>query len=168
MMDIRVGLGHDTHRLEEGRPLILGGLTIAHSHGLAGHSDGDIVLHALTDAILGALGAGDIGDLYPDTDVLWQGANSRIFIEGAMARMQGLGFAVVNADIIIHAQNPKLGPSKDLIRNQVARVLGVAPERVNIKAKTGEKVGHIGRMEAMACQAVVLLQKDFVGRDHGA
>ncbi|MEI6324648.1 MAG: 2-C-methyl-D-erythritol 2,4-cyclodiphosphate synthase [Gemmataceae bacterium] len=167
-MDIRVGLGHDTHRLEEGRPLILGGVTITHSHGLAGHSDGDIVLHALTDAILGAIGAGDIGDHYPDTDSLWKGANSRLFLEGAMARMQGLGFEVINADIIIHAQNPKLGPSKDLIKNQVASFLGVDPQRVNIKAKTGEKVGHIGRIEAMACQAVVLLQKDFGGRDHGA
>ena len=166
-MDIRVGLGHDTHRLEEGRPLVLGGIRVEHSHGLAGHSDGDIVLHALTDAILGAIGAGDIGELYPDTEATWKGADSRIFIEGALARMQGLGYEVVNADIIIHAQRPKLGPDKERIRDHVAALLAVGPDRVNIKAKTGEKVGHIGRMEAMACQAIVLLQRDLRGRDHG-
>lgn len=159
-MDFRVGLGHDTHRLEEGLPLILGGVRIEHTHGLAGHSDGDIVFHALTDALLGAVGAGDIGEMYPDTNMLWKGADSRLFIEGAMARVMGLGYAVANADIIIHAQKPKLGSHKERIRDSVATHLGVEADRVNIKAKTGEKVGHIGRGEAMACHAVVLLRKE--------
>jgi len=158
-MDIRVGLGHDTHRLEEGRPLILGGVAVEYSRGLAGHSDGDIVFHALTDALLGAIGAGDIGELYPDKDPQWKGADSRIFIEGAMARVTRAGFSVANTDIIIHAEKPKLGPVKERIRDQVAKCLGIEADRVNIKAKTGEKVGHIGRGEAMACHAVVLLKK---------
>ncbi len=158
-MDIRVGLGHDTHRLEEGRPLILGGVAVEYSRGLAGHSDGDIVFHALTDALLGAIGAGDIGELYPDKDPQWKGADSRIFIEGAMARVTRAGFSVANTDIIIHAEKPKLGPVKERIREQVAKCLGIEADRVNIKAKTGEKVGHIGRGEAMACHAVVLLKK---------
>lgn len=160
-MDIRIGLGHDTHRLEEGRPLILGGVHVDHTHGLAGHSDGDLVFHALTDALLGAIGAGDIGELYPDTDMLWKGADSRLFIEGAMARVSGAGYSVVNTDIIIHAQKPKLGPVKERIRESVATHLGIESDRVNIKAKTGERVGHIGRCEAMACHAIVLLRKEI-------
>src|SRR5579884_3115125 len=114
---MRVGIGHDTHRLEEGRPLLLGGVRIEHPRGLAGHSDADVVLHALTDALLGAAGLGDIGDLFPDTDPTWADADSRLFLSEALARLNRDGWQVVNVDVIIHAQEPKLGPLKAKIRD---------------------------------------------------
>jgi 2-C-methyl-D-erythritol 2,4-cyclodiphosphate synthase len=156
---MRVGLGHDTHRLGEGRPLLLGGIRIEHDRGLVGHSDADVVLHAVTDALLGAAGLGDIGDAYPDTDPTWRDADSSLFLRETLARLNRDGWGVVNLDVTIFAQEPKLGPVKDAIRRRLAELLGVEVGCVNVKAKTGEKVGHIGRAEAIACQAVVLIDR---------
>ena len=155
----RIGSGHDTHRLVEGRPLILGGVTIDHTRGLHGHSDADVVLHALTDAILGALALGDIGDAFPDTDLQWKDAESRLFLNAALAELNRLGWTIVNADVTIFAQEPKLGPVKSRIRDRLADLCGVPTDAINVKAKTGEKVGHIGRAEAIGCQVTVLIQK---------
>ena len=158
----RVGIGHDTHRLAVDRPLILGNLRIESPRGLVGHSDADVVLHALTDAILGAAGLGDIGDLYPDTDPANKDLDSRVFLEGALHRTRtqaAKGYKVVNVDVVIFAQEPKLGPDKGRIRERLAELLRLDPDRVNVKAKTGEKVGHIGRAEAIGCQAIVLLER---------
>jgi 2-C-methyl-D-erythritol 2,4-cyclodiphosphate synthase len=157
---MRVGLGHDTHRLEPGRPLVLGGVRVEHDRGLAGHSDADVVLHAVTDALLGAAGLGDIGDAYPDTDPAWRDCDSSLFLTQALRRLNQDGWAVVNLDVIVFAQEPKLGPVKADLRRSLAELLGVEAGAVNVKAKTGEKVGHIGRAEAIACQAVVLIDRD--------
>jgi 2-C-methyl-D-erythritol 2,4-cyclodiphosphate synthase len=156
---MRVGIGHDTHRLVEGRPLILGGVRVEHARGLAGHSDADIVLHALTDALLGAAGLGDIGDAYPDTDPAYQDADSRLFLRETLARLNRAGFRVVNVDVIVFAQEPKLGAVKGRIRANLAELLGLPPDAVNVKAKTGERVGHIGRAQALACQVVALIDR---------
>ena len=155
---MRVGIGHDTHRFAAGRPLLLGGVRVEHARGLDGHSDADIVLHAVTDALLGAAGLGDIGDAYPDTDPQWKGADSRLFLRETLTRLNRAGWRVVNLDVIIFAQEPKLGPVKAAIRANLAALVGLSPEAVNVKAKTGERVGHIGRAEAIACQAVVLIE----------
>jgi 2-C-methyl-D-erythritol 2,4-cyclodiphosphate synthase len=155
---MRVGSGHDTHRLVEGRPLILGGVRVPHSKGLSGHSDADVVLHAVTDALLGAAGLGDIGDLFPDTDSANKDANSARFVVEAVHRLNQDGWKPVNLDITIFAQEPKLGAVKTAIRENVARLVGLAVEAVNVKAKTGEHVGHIGRCEAIGCHAVVLVE----------
>ena len=159
---MRVGIGHDTHRLEPGRPLLLGGVRVEHPRGLAGHSDADVVLHAVTDALLGAAGLGDIGDAYPDTDPAFQGADSALFLRETLARLNLAGWRPVNVDVIVFAQEPKLGPVKGRIRDNLAGLLGLDAGAVNVKAKTGEKVGHIGRAEAIACQAVVLIDKESV------
>jgi 2-C-methyl-D-erythritol 2,4-cyclodiphosphate synthase len=156
---MRVGIGHDTHRLVEGRPLLLGGVRVEHPRGLAGHSDADIVLHALTDALLGAAGLGDIGDAYPDTDPAYKDADSRFFLRETLARLNRAGYRVVNVDAIVFAQEPKLGPVKGRIRASLAELLGLELDAVNVKAKTGERVGHIGRAEALACQVVALIER---------
>lgn len=156
--DVRVGIGHDTHRLVEGRPLILGGVRIAFERGLAGHSDADVVLHTVADALLGAAGLGDIGDHFPDTDPRWKDLDSSLLLRDVLAMSLREGWRVVNCDVIIHAQRPKLGPHKSAIRANLARLLDLEPGAVNIKAKTGEEVGPIGRGEAIACQAVVLIE----------
>ena len=153
----RIGSGHDTHRLGEGRALVLGGVRIEHPRGLVGHSDADVVLHAITDALLGAAGLGDIGDAYPDTDPQWRDADSRQFLAETLTRLNQLGWSVVNLDVTIFAEEPKLGANKAAIRARLAGLLGVPIERVNVKAKTGEKVGPIGRAEAIGCAAVVLI-----------
>lgn len=155
----RVGSGHDTHRLVDGRPLVLGGLRVDHSRGLVGHSDADVVLHAVTDAVLGAAALGDIGDLYPDTDPANAGLDSAVFLHGALERLTATGWHVVNADVTVFAQEPKLGPIKADIRASLARLLGVGVGDVSVKAKTGEHVGHIGRGEAIGCHAVVLIAR---------
>jgi 2-C-methyl-D-erythritol 2,4-cyclodiphosphate synthase len=155
---MRVGIGHDTHRLAEGRPLILGGVRVEHARGLVGHSDGDVVLHAVTDALLGAAGMGDIGDAYPDTDPAFAGADSRRFLTETLARLNRAGWRIVNLDVIVFAQEPKLGPVKAAIRAELATMLDLDPGSVNVKAKTGERVGHIGRAEAIGCQAVALIE----------
>lgn len=163
---MRVGLGHDTHRLVAGRPLIMAGLRIEHSKGLAGHSDADVVLHAVIDALLGAAGLGDIGDAFPDDDPANLNADSVLFLETTMARLYVKGFKLVNVDIVIHAEQPKLGPIKTLLRENLSKLLGLSIDRVNVKAKTGEKVGHIGRGEAIAVHAVVLLDDgDYEGSE---
>src|SRR5436309_1945915 len=154
----RVGIGHDTHRLGPDRPLILGGLRIEHPRGLIGHSDADVVLHALTDALLGAAGLGDIGDAYPDTDPQNKDRDSRYFLDGALTRLRALGFRLINADLTIFAQEPKLGPLKAAMRDHLSTLLNLPPNAVNIKAKTGENVGAIGRAEAIGCQAAVLIE----------
>ena len=154
---MRVGIGHDTHRLGPGRPLVLGGVRVEHDRGPVAHSDGDVVLHALTDALLGAAAMGDIGDAYPDTDPRWQGADSRLFVRETVARLNRAGWRPVNVDVILFAQEPKLGPVKAVIRDALAELLALPAECVNVKAKTGERVGAIGRAEAIGCQAVALL-----------
>ena len=123
---MRVGLGHDTHRLVAGRPLLLGGVRVAHDRGLDGHSDADVVLHALTDALLGAAGLGDIGDAFPDTDPKWKGADSALFLRETIARLERDGWRVGNVDVVILAQEPKLGPVKAAVRANLARLLGVS------------------------------------------
>jgi len=154
---MRVGIGHDTHRLVAGRPLILGGLRIEHPRGLAGHSDADVVLHALTDALLGAAGLGDIGDAYPDVDPAYQDCDSTFFVRATLERVNRKGFQLVNVDITIFAQEPKLGPVKTTMRHKIAELLGLDADKVNVKAKTGENVGAIGRAEAIGCQVAVLI-----------
>jgi 2-C-methyl-D-erythritol 2,4-cyclodiphosphate synthase len=156
---MRVGIGNDTHRLVEGRPLLLGGVRVEHPRGLAGHSDADVVLHAVVDALLGAAGLGDIGDAYPDTDPAYRDAESRIFVRETLERLQRAGWRPVNVDVIIFAQEPKLGPVKADIRRRLAGLLGLAADAVNVKAKTGEGVGAIGRAEAIGCQAVALIER---------
>jgi 2-C-methyl-D-erythritol 2,4-cyclodiphosphate synthase len=156
---MRVGIGHDTHRLVEGRPLILGGVRIEHPRGLLGHSDADVVLHAVTDALLGAAGLGDIGDAYPDTDPVCRDADSSIFLRETLGQLSRAGWRVVNVDVIVFAQEPKLGPVKADIRKRLASLLGVDAGAVNVKAKTGERVGVIGRAEAIGCQAVALIER---------
>jgi 2-C-methyl-D-erythritol 2,4-cyclodiphosphate synthase len=160
---MRVGNGHDTHRLVEGRPLILGGVRLDHPRGLAGHSDADVVLHAVTDALLGAAGLGDIGDAFPDSDPANKDRDSRDFIRETMGRLNQGGWRIVNVDVTIFAQEPKLGPVKEKIRRNLAELLQLDPGSVNIKAKTGEHVGHIGRGEAIGCQAVVLIEEQASG-----
>ena len=155
---MRVGIGHDTHRFEAGRPLILGGVTIDHPRGLVGHSDADAVLHAVADALLGAAGLGDIGEHYPDTDPEWKDLDSSKLLISVVREVAIAGWRTSNCDIIVHAQEPKLGPYKAEIRSNVARLLGVEVGSVNVKAKTGEHVGPIGRAEAISCEAVVLLE----------
>jgi 2-C-methyl-D-erythritol 2,4-cyclodiphosphate synthase len=154
---IRVGAGFDTHRLVVGRPLILGGVRVEFELGLDGHSDADVVLHSVTDAILGALALGDIGDAFPDTDPAFRDADSTLFLDATLDRMRAAGYGVGNLDVTLFAQRPKLGPVKIAIRDRVAELLGVPVTQVNVKAKTGERVGHIGRGEAIGCQATVLL-----------
>jgi 2-C-methyl-D-erythritol 2,4-cyclodiphosphate synthase len=156
---MRVGIGHDTHRLVEGLPLLLGGVRIEHPRGLEGHSDADVVLHAVTDALLGAAGLGDIGDAFPDTDPAFRACDSRKFLRETLARLNRAGWQVVNVDVVVFAQEPRLGPVKAEIRQRLADLLGLAPDAVNIKAKTGEHVGAIGRAEAIACQAVALIDR---------
>src|SRR5216684_2893072 len=131
---MRVGLGHDTHRLAEDRPLILGGVRVEHPRGLVGHSDADVVLHAVTDALLGAAGLGDIGDAYPDTDPAYRDCDSAKFVRETLARLNQAGWHVVNVDVIVFAQEPKLGPVKDAIRRNLASLLGLPAADVNVKA----------------------------------
>jgi 2-C-methyl-D-erythritol 2,4-cyclodiphosphate synthase len=156
-LPMRVGIGHDTHRLVDGRPLILGGVRIDHPRGLFGHSDADVVLHAVADALLGAAALGDIGEHFPDTDPRWQGLDSGHLLSEVVETVARAGWKVGNCDVVIHAQEPKLMTHKLTIRENLAELLGVDRSAVNVKAKTGEHVGPIGRGEAIACEAIVLL-----------
>ena len=156
-LEYRIGLGHDRHRLVAGRKLLLGGVEVPFELGLDGHSDADVLLHAITDALLGAAGLGDIGDWFPNTDPQWAGADSTVFLQAALSAVKERGWQVVNLDCTIHAERPKLSPHKAAIKNNVARLLGVLEDQVNVKAKTGEKVGSVGRLEAIDADAVVLL-----------
>jgi len=156
---MRVGIGFDIHRLAAGTPLILGGVPIPSEKGLQGHSDADLLLHALCDALLGAVGEGDIGTYFPDTDPRWKNASSRIFVEKALERVASHGMKVANVDFVLVTEAPKIAPHREKIRDSTAALLGVDPSQVNLKAKTMERLGPIGEGQAMAAYAVVLLEK---------
>jgi 2-C-methyl-D-erythritol 4-phosphate cytidylyltransferase/2-C-methyl-D-erythritol 2,4-cyclodiphosphate synthase len=153
----RIGNGYDLHRLVAGRPLILGGVTIPFETGLDGHSDADIICHAVTDAVLGAAALGDIGRLFPDTDAAWKGADSVALLRQAMTHVHAAGYRVGNVDVTVIAQRPKLLPYLEDIRASLAAALGVTPHAVSVKGKTNEQVDSMGRGESMACHAVALL-----------
>lgn len=159
-MDIRVGQGYDVHALVPGRKLILGGVTIPHEKGLLGHSDADALLHAITDAVLGAAGLGDIGRMFPDSDEEWRGADSRVLLRGALAAVRAAGWRVGNLDCTVIAQAPRIAPFVVAMRDNIAADLGIAPERVNVKGKTTERLGFAGRGEGIAAEAVALLCRD--------
>lgn len=153
----RIGQGFDVHVLVEGRKLILGGVEIPHEKGLLGHSDADVLLHAITDALLGAAGLGDIGRHFPDTDPRYAGADSRVLLRDAMAAVRAAGWQVVNVDATVVCQAPKILPHAPSMVAHIAADLGVAPSAINIKGKTTEKLGFTGRKEGIAAQAVALL-----------
>ena len=156
---MRIGEGWDTHQLVAGRPLVLGGVTIPHTHGLLGHSDADALLHAITDAILGAAGLGDIGRHFPDTDAAFKGADSHALLAEAARRVRAAGWSIVNVDSTIVAQAPKMAPHIGAMRERTAEALGVDADRVNVKAKTAEQMGPVGEGRAIETRAVALLVK---------
>lgn len=157
--ETRVGHGYDLHRLVEGRPLILAGVTVPHSRGLLGHSDGDVACHALADALLGAAALGDIGAYFPDTDPAFAGADSTDLLHRVAMLVLGAGFRLVNCDLTLLAEAPRFRPHVESMRDRLAQVLGIDRERVSVKAKTHERLGPLGRGEAMAAHAVVLLER---------
>jgi 2-C-methyl-D-erythritol 2,4-cyclodiphosphate synthase len=154
---LRIGEGWDTHALVAGRPLVLGGVTIPHSHGLLGHSDADALLHAITDALLGAAALGDIGRHFPDTDPAFQGADSTALLAEAARRVRAAGFEPLNVDATIVAQAPKMAPHIPAMVSCIATTLGLAADAVNVKAKTAEKMGPVGEGRAIEARAVCLL-----------
>jgi 2-C-methyl-D-erythritol 2,4-cyclodiphosphate synthase len=156
---LRIGIGFDSHRLVEGRPLILGGELLPHSAGLKGHSDGDALCHAITDAILGAAALGDIGRHFPDTDPQYRGANSLGLLAQAVGIVREAGYAVENVDAVVVAERPALAPHADRIRRRLAATLGVEVGAVSVKGKTSEGMGEVGRGEAIVVHAVALLRK---------
>ncbi len=157
---IRVGVGYDVHALVPGRPLKIGGVEIESTHGLLGHSDADVLLHAITDALLGAAGLGDIGQLFPDTDPQYRDANSVELLRMAMDKVRAAGWRVGNVDAVVIAQYPKIAPHVARMRARIAPVLGVREVAVGIKGKTTEHLGFAGRGEGIAAQAVALLERD--------
>ncbi|HWB84883.1 MAG TPA: 2-C-methyl-D-erythritol 2,4-cyclodiphosphate synthase [Bryobacteraceae bacterium] len=159
MSEIRTGLGWDVHRLAAGRPLILGGVTVPAEFGLEGHSDADVLAHAITDAILGAAALGDIGSHFPDSDPRWKGCDSLIFLRQARELAEGRGYRIVNVDSTVILERPKLKDYRQPIRERLAEALGVEPERVSVKFKTAEKVGPVGEGRSAESQAVVTLEK---------
>ncbi|MEW5879592.1 MAG: 2-C-methyl-D-erythritol 2,4-cyclodiphosphate synthase [Pseudomonadota bacterium] len=156
-MKFRLGQGFDVHALVPGRRLVLGGVEIAHTHGLLGHSDADVLLHAVTDAVLGAAGLGDIGRLYPDTDARFKDADSRVLLRDAVARAAAAGWRVENVDCTVVAERPKIAPHADAMRARIAECLGIEEGAVNVKGKTTERLGFTGRGEGIAAFAVALL-----------
>ncbi|MBQ7876373.1 MAG: 2-C-methyl-D-erythritol 2,4-cyclodiphosphate synthase [Clostridia bacterium] len=154
---MRIGIGCDTHRLTEGRKLILGGVEIEHTKGLLGHSDADALTHAVIDALLGAAGLGDIGTLFPDTDMKYKDISSLILLEEAGRRVKAAGYEIVNIDTIIIAQKPKMAPYKALMAETLAKTLGIDPSQINVKAKTNEHMGFTGREEGIETRAVALI-----------
>jgi 2-C-methyl-D-erythritol 2,4-cyclodiphosphate synthase len=156
---MRIGHGFDVHAFGPGNRVTIGGVRIEHSHGLVAHSDGDVALHALCDALLGAAGLGDIGGMFPDSDARWAGADSRELLRLVVARLAEQGLGVGNADVTVVAQAPRLAPHIAEMRARIAADLGVPPARVNVKATTTERLGYIGRGEGMAAHAVVLLHE---------
>jgi len=158
-MTIRIGEGWDIHALVEGRPLMLGGVHVPYSKGLLGHSDADALLHAITDALFGAAGMGDIGTHFPDTDAAFKGADSAVLLTEAARRVRAQGYSIGNVDSTIIAQAPKLAPHMGAMRTRIAEILGIAPDSVNVKAKTAEKMGPVGEGLAIEARAVVLLQR---------
>ncbi len=157
--DIRVGEGWDVHQLVVGRKLILGGVEVPHVTGLLGHSDADVLLHAITDALLGGAGLGDIGRHFPDTDAQFRGADSAVLLAEAARRVRAEGWQIGNVDSTVIAQAPKLAPHIPAMRERIAQTLGIAGEQVNVKAKTAEKLGPVGEGRAMEARAVVLLHR---------
>ena len=166
---MRVGFGFDVHAFEAGDHVTLGGVRIPHSQGVKAHSDGDVLLHALCDAILGALGLGDIGQHFPDTDPRWKGADSRVFLRHCTRLLDEHRFRLVNADLTVLAEAPRLGAHRSQMRANMAADLGTTPDRINVKATTCEGLGAIGRREGLACHAVVLLAHadGMHSHDHG-
>ena len=156
---MRIGHGYDVHRLVEGRPLILGGVNIPYEKGLLGHSDADVLLHAVSDSLLGAAGLGDIGKHFPDTDPQYKGADSLELLRVVAQRVKEAGYRVSNIDVTMIAQRPKLRPHIDTMQINIAGAVGVAPDRVNVKATTEEQLGFTGTGEGMSCHAVCLLEE---------
>lgn len=154
---MRIGSGFDAHAFGPGDFIMLGGVRIPHAQGVRAHSDGDVVLHALCDALLGAAGLGDIGQHFSDTDPKWKGADSRRFVTDVLALLKARGLTVGNADVTVLAEVPRIAPYRDAMRRQIAQLLGVDEPRVNVKATTTEGLGFLGRAEGIAAQAVVLL-----------
>lgn len=162
-MTIRVGIGYDSHRFSAGRPLRLGGVTVPHTHGLAGHSDGDVTLHAVVDALLGAAALGDIGTFFPDDDPLWKGADSARFVKKVIELLQQERCSVQQVDVTIIAERPKLAEKIEAMRAATAKALGVDLSAVSIKAKTNEGMGWVGRGEGIAAIAVATLSQAATG-----
>jgi len=160
-VQIRIGIGNDLHRLVEGRPLYLGGIEIPHHLGLFGHSDGDAAIHALIDALLGASGLGDIGRHFPDTDSQYAGVSSNLLLEKTRDLIKDAGFSIINLDGIIMAQQPKLNTFFPVMKEHLAEILGISSQLINLKAKTGEGLGEIGRSEAISALFVVLLHQEL-------
>jgi len=154
----RTGIGYDLHRLAEGRPLVVGGITVPFEKGPVGHSDGDVLAHAICDALLGAAGAGDIGTHFPDTDPRWKGVASLKFLEHARTLVSARGLKIVHIDAVVICERPKLGPHFPAMREALARALGVDADRVHLKAKTNEGVDAVGRGEAIAAHAIATLE----------
>jgi len=159
MSELRVGLGLDAHALEEGRPLVLAGVTFDHPYGLAGHSDGDVIAHALVDALLGAAGLGDIGSLFPSGDERWQGADSLDLLRDAYGRVRDAGYSLVNADCVLVGEEPRIAVHRHEMRRRLAGALGVEPDRVNVRATTTDRLGFTGRGEGLAAEAVALVER---------
>ena len=156
---LRIGQGYDAHKFKEGDHIIIGGVSIPYEKGMAAHSDGDVALHALCDALLGAAALGDIGKHFPDTDASFKGIDSRILLRNVVAKLQSLGFGIVNVDVTLIAQAPKMAPHIPLMREYIAADLGIALDCVNVKATTTEKMGFEGRGEGISSMAVALLEK---------
>jgi 2-C-methyl-D-erythritol 2,4-cyclodiphosphate synthase len=157
--ELRVGLGLDAHALEEGVPLVLGGVRIDSARGLAGHSDGDVIAHALIDALLGAAGLGDIGSLFPSGDPAWKGSDSVDLLTHAYAQVREAGFELVNADCVFVGEEPRIAPHREAMRSRLAGALGIPSELVNVRATTTDRLGFTGRAEGLAAQAVVLVRR---------
>ncbi len=160
--EFRTGLGYDSHRLAKGRRLILGGVEIPAEQGLQGHSDADVLLHALTDALLGAAAQGDLGELFPPSDPQWRGADSSVFVRHAAELLEGYGWSVVNVDAVVQLERPKLLPYRDRIRNNIAALLKVKPSAVGLKAKTGEGVGPVGTGVLAEAHVIVLISRSSI------
>jgi 2-C-methyl-D-erythritol 2,4-cyclodiphosphate synthase len=158
--DVRIGLGYDVHAFADGRPLVLGGVAIPHVHGLLGHSDADVLVHALMDAILGAMRDGDIGEHFPDTDPAYAGSCSIDLLARVGSRMRDAGWRLVDADTVVILEAPRVAPFRDAMREAMARALGVDIDLIGVKATTTEGLGATGRREGVAAQAVVLLERD--------
>lgn len=156
--ELRIGIGVDAHALVDGVPLVLGGVAIDHPRGLAGHSDGDVIAHALTDAVLGGAGLGDIGSLFPAGDARWEGANSLDLLRDAYTQVRDAGYVLVSADCVLIGEEPRIAPHREEMRRRLAAALGVEPDRINVRATTTDKLGFTGRGEGLAAEAVALLE----------
>ncbi len=163
-MKIKIGLGYDVHRLSKGKTLYLGGVEIPHHSGLIGHSDGDCVVHALIDALLGALGEGDIGRLFPDTDPKWRDIRSGVLLRRVIPRLKRKKAEILNIDMVVIAQAPKLSPHSERIKKTLGSILGIPPDDIGFKAKTNEGLGLVGRERAIACWAAVVVGLKKAGR----